>query len=98
MTSSHLRTCGFESIETNVTINTIIELKKLQFHVPEPGKKSKCHYMHVGKPNKKCPGMKVHGVKTDRVEEAVYLGDIIRQDGKNTSNIKHRVNKGLGIV
>ena len=38
-----------------------------------------------------CPGMKVHGVNTERVEEAVYLGDIIRQDGKNTSNIKSRV-------
>jgi hypothetical protein len=54
--------------------------------------------MHVGKPNKNCPGMKVHGVKTDKVEEALYLGDLIRQDGKNTSNIKSRVNKGLGIV
>ena len=67
-----VRTCGFESIESNVTINTIIELKKLKFHVPEAGKKSKCHYLHVGKPNKRCPGMKVHGEKADRVEEAVY--------------------------
>ena len=93
-----VRTCGFESIESNVTINTIIELKKLKFHVPEAGKKSKCHYLHVGKPNKRCPGMKVHGEKADRVEEAVYLGDIIRQDGKNTSNIASRVKKGMGIV
>jgi hypothetical protein len=37
-------------------------------------------------------------MKADRVDEAVYLGDIIKQDGKNTSNIKNRVNKGLGIV
>ena len=42
--------------------------------------------------------MKVHGVKTDRVAEAVYLGDIIREDGKNHSNIKNRAKKGLGIV
>ena len=42
--------------------------------------------------------MKVHGIKAGRVEEAVYLGDILRQDGKNTSNIKSRVKKGLGIV
>ena len=45
-----------------------------------------------------CPGMKVHGHKTEKVSEAVYLGDKIRQDGKNTSNIKSRVKKGLGIV
>ena len=42
--------------------------------------------------------MKVHGHRADKVEEALYLGDIIRQDGRNTSNIKSRVNKGLGIV
>ena len=93
-----IRACGFDSTETNTSINTLIELKKLQFHIPEPNKKSKCHYLHVGKANKHCPGMKVHGVKADRVEEAVYLGDIIRQDGRNTSNVKSRVNKGLGIV
>jgi hypothetical protein len=93
-----VRKCGFESTETNITINTVIEMKKLQFHIPEANKKSKCHYMHVGKANHHCPGMKVHGHKANRVEEAVYLGDIIRQDGKNTSNIKSRVNKGLGIV
>ena len=93
-----IRSCGFDAVETNTSINTIIQLKKLQFHVPEANKKSKCHYLHVGKPNKHCPGMKVHGVKADRVDEAVYLGDTIRQDGRNTSNIKNRVNKGLGIV
>ena len=56
-----VRTCGFESLETNVTINTMIEIKKLQFHIPEKDKKSKCHFMHVGKPSVCCPGMKVHG-------------------------------------
>ena len=42
--------------------------------------------------------MKVHKEKADKVEEAVYLGDILRQDGKNTSNIASRVKKGMGIV
>ena len=42
--------------------------------------------------------MKVHGVQADRVTEAVYLGDIISTDGKNTSNVKSRVNKGIGMV
>ena len=92
-----VRSCGFQATETNITINTMIELKKLQFHTPN-GKKSKCHFLHVGKPNSNCPGMKVHGLQVGRVSEAVYLGDIIREDGKNTSNIKNRTNKGLGIV
>ena len=91
-------TCGFNSINMNTTINTIIESKKLQFHIPEPGKKSKCHSLHIGPPSPTCPGMKVHGYPADRVTEAVYLGDIIRSDGKNTSNIKERVNKGMGIM
>ena len=93
-----VRSCGVDSIETNITINSIIELKKLEFHIPDGKKKSKCHFLHVGKNRSSCPGMKVHGVKTDRVAEAVYLGDIIREDGKNHSNIKNRAKKGLGIV
>ena len=32
------------------------------------------------------------------MDEAVYLGDIIRADGKNTSNIQNRVNKGIGQI
>ena len=93
-----VRKCGLNSVETNTTINTIIELKKLEFHIPKANKKSKCHYLHVGKPNHVCPGMKVHGNKAKNVSEAVYLGDIVREDGKNTSNIKSRVKKGMGIV
>ena len=90
--------CGFDSVAINTSINTIIELKKLEFHIPEPGKKSKCHYLHIGKSSKYCPGMKVHGHQAEQVPEAVYLGDILRADGKNTSNVKSRVNKGIGIV
>ena len=56
------------------------------------------HSLHVGKPSPTCPGMKVHGYKADTVTEAVYLGDTIRSDGKNTSTIRDRVNKGLGII
>ena len=42
--------------------------------------------------------MKVHGYQADQVTEAVYRGDILRADGKNTSNIKNRVRKLVGIV
>ena len=93
-----ISSCGFESTAINTSINTIIELKKLQFHIPEAGKKSKCHFMHIGKSNKYCPGMKVHGHQANRVEEAVYLGDDIWADGKNSSNIASRVNKGIGQI
>ena len=62
----------------------MIELKKLKFHIPEENKKSKCHFLHVGKEHKYFPGMKVHGVKSGRVDEAVYLGEILRQDGQKT--------------
>ena len=78
-----VRTCGFQSIETNVTINTMIEIKKKYSTIDQRRiKKSKCHFMHLDKRSVCCPGMKVHGVKADRVTEAVYLGDTIRDDGK----------------
>ena len=41
--------CGFKSIEMNTVINTMVKLNKLKFHIPEIGKKSKCHSMHIGK-------------------------------------------------
>ena len=42
--------------------------------------------------------MKVHGHQAQQVDEAVYLGHTIRAYGINTSNIKSRVNKGIGII
>ena len=93
-----VRKCGYDAIETNITINTMIGIKNLEFHIPKTNKKSKCHYLHIGKQNHVCPGMKVHGYRAEKVSEAVYLGDVIRQDGKNSSNIRNRVKKGMGIV
>ena len=43
--------------------------------------------MHIGKECDVCPGMKVHGQKAQHVSEAFYLGDIVRNDGKNFTNI-----------
>jgi hypothetical protein len=93
-----ISSCGYDTIEMNTTVNTLIELKKLKFHTPQEGKKSKCHSLHIGKPSKCCPRMKVHETEVDRVSEAMYLGDIITTDGKNSKNVKNRVSKGLGIV
>ena len=90
--------CGSETIAMNTTMNTLIELTKFKFHTPEENKKSKCHSMHIGKQTNTCPSMKVHGKVADRVSEAVYLGDVVSQDGKNTKNIQNRVSKGMGIV
>ena len=39
--------CGFDSIEMNISINKIIELKILKLHTPEEKKKSKCHFLHI---------------------------------------------------
>ena len=54
--------------------------------------------MHIGKQTNTCPSMKVHGKVADMVSEAVYLGDVVSQDGKNTKNVQNRVSKGMGIV
>ena len=70
----------------------------MKFHIPEANKKSKCHLMHIGKSSTVCPDMKVHGHIVDRVSQAVYLGDVISQDGSNTANVKDRVSKGMGLV
>ena len=88
--------CGMDSIRVNVTINSIIELKKLRFHTPEDKKRSKCHVLHIGSNEKTCTGMKVHGQDVDSVSQAVYLGDVICQDGSNAGHIKDRVSKGMG--
>ena len=52
--------------------------------------------MHIGSASAACPDMKVHGQTVDRVSQAVYLGDIISNDGTNTTNIRDRVGKGTG--
>ena len=36
------------------------------------------------------------GHTVDKVSQAVYLGDIISQDGSNTANIRDRVGKVTG--
>ena len=45
-----------------------------------------------------CPILKVHGTVMEDVSYDTYLGDIISGDGRNTLNIKKRVDKGLGII
>ena len=54
--------------------------------------------MHVGSENLLCPTLKVHNTIMKTVPEDVYLGDVVRADGKNTSNIQNRVSKGIGLI
>ena len=75
-----------------------MELKKLEFHTPDSEGKTKCHKLHVGRKNTLCPDLKVHDTLMKPVLEDTYLGDVVRADGKNSSNIQARVSKGLGIV
>ena len=90
--------CGMESLSLNTFINTQIELKKLQFHVPDSKGKTKCHKLHIGKNRGMCPTLKVHGTIMPEVTEDTYLGDILSSDGKNTKNVKNRISKGLGTM
>ena len=91
--------CGIPSIVLNSFINTKIELKNLRFHTTDKsGKKSKCHWIHVGKEKYNCCNPKVHGTEMKEVTKDVYLGETIRSDGKNTSNFDKRISKGIGIV
>ena len=90
--------CGIDSTILNSYINTRIEVKNLCFHTKDEKGESKCHWMHVGKENKDCPCPKVHGTEMQKVEEDLYLGDIVSSGGKNKKNIENRVSKGIGAI
>ena len=90
--------CGNKSIAMNTFINTNIEMKKLKFHTPNTTGKSKCHKLHIGKSNKLCPELLVHGCSMEMVQSDTYLGDVISSDGSNTENLRKRISKGKGIL
>ena len=90
--------CGIQSTILNTFINTTIEMKKWNFHTKDKNGRSKCHWMHIGKPNINCYAPKVHSEDMVEVSEDTYLGDLISNDAKNTKNIANRVSKGLGII
>jgi hypothetical protein len=90
--------CNQRSVALNTFINVQIELKKLKFHTPDENGKTKCHVLHIGKENKLCPTLQVHGTSMIHVTEDTYLGDIISSDGRNTKNITSRIHKGHGKI
>ena len=89
---------GHNSLALNIFINTKIEMRKLRFHTPDKKGKSKCNVMHIGKTNKICPQLQVHGTPMQQITHDTYLGDIISADGSNERNILGRVGKGHGKV
>ena len=78
-------------LKQNPVINSFIESKRLEL-----GKK-KSNRLHIGKKNHSCYELKVHESKMNDTKQEKYIGDIIRDDGKNTSNIAARKAKGFGI-
>ena len=59
--------CGAKSEEVNIELNAEIDMKKLRFHAPMNGKKSKCHFIHVGKNTLEQHNLKVHGTTMEQV-------------------------------
>ena len=90
--------CGNKSIALNTFINTHIEMKKLRFHTPALTGKTKCHKIHVGKPNQICPELRVHGYQMKSVHSEKYLGYYITSSGNNKDTINHRVSLGNGAL
>ena len=84
--------CGMESLKTNAIVNAKIESKKLEFGA------SKCFNIHIGDKPEQCQNLKVHSKIINRKSHETYLGDIICSSGKNSLNINHKVNQGIGAV
>ena len=69
--------CGNNSLTLNTFINTQIPIKKLKFHTGNNSVKSKCHKLHIGKSNKMCPELRVHGSPMQQVLTDTYLRDVM---------------------
>ena len=65
---------------TNAFVNAKFEQKRLELN------KSKCHQIHIGTENKRCPELKSHEDIMVKSHEDKYVGDIISDDGKILSD------------
>ena len=84
--------CGIETIEANSILNYKMESKKLRLS------KDKCYHMHISKNGSKCPSeLKVHNFPMEKVDSALYLGDLITASGSVDETIKARELKAIGI-
>ena len=84
--------CGSDSITANAKVNSFVETKKLKLS------DKKCHKMHIGKMNKNCPSLNIHGEKMNVSNKEKYLGDILTNDGKIQATVDDRLAKGQGLI
>ena len=54
--------------------------------------------MHIGRKSSNCPTLYANGKVLENVDELSYLGDTVAGNGRNGSNIKSRVSKGIGYI
>ena len=85
-----LQKCNNKSRRVNAVINSFMDLEKLKLS------KTKCHKIHIGKPNQSCPELKVHDEPMCEVSCDKYLGDKIHKSGSVKPNIEERRAKGFG--
>ena len=86
--------CSEKTVETNATINTFIEYKKLKLS------ENKCTRIHIN--SKKgseieCPELKVHDKNMKTANKEKYLGDIVHTSGKIKHTIEDRKNRACAI-
>ena len=86
-----VQTCN-KSQQLNTVINTFMELEKLTLS------KTKCHKLHMGKNERQCQDMKVHGESVKNTKTEKYLGDLISSNGSNKPNLAKRLSSGWGKV
>ena len=80
--------CSPQSTQLNTAVNSFMNLEKLKLS------KNKCHKIHIGKEDRNCPDLQVHGETMHESSAEKYLGDIFHKSGKNGENIKTRIAKG----
>ena len=84
--------CSPTASALNVTVNSFIESKKLKLS------HKKCCAIHVGKSNRNCHELKVHGENMHRETSTKYLGDTLHNSGKTKFNILQRSAKAHAIL
>ena len=88
-----ITSCGAQAIELNSIINSKVETKKLRLSA------DKSYRIHICKEKKKCSyELKVHNEKMKEVNEAMYLGQIVANNGSINPTIQSRKIKGIGIT
>ena len=85
--------CSDEAVKLNSIINVKIESKKLRFSI------TKCFKLHIGKKTGTCSHkLKAHDENIKDVKSALYLGDILNQEGTMDDTIADRKNKIIGKI